>query len=217
MKLRSIPFLILVSFLPSLAWANSDHQTWNVLSVETAYKNTAFGVELESRTSEHDSNENVHQIKPEVFHPLGPGKLGFIYTFETDGSFKEKTENRYSFAYDFKSYKSKSFEIVSRLRQEFRNFSDQNQLAYRFRIRNTLKLKSKIPLDLNPSVSSEWRVYQKDSGGETVENFSHRTVLELQKEMGQWTWTVHYTHNYQKEDAADQNVHAFGLKLGLKI
>lgn len=202
---------------PSLAVAKSDHQTWNAVTLKSSFRAFDYGVELENRTSESDSAENLHQIKPEIFYKLSKGKIGFIYTFETDGSFKEKFENRYSFAYDFDSYKNKSIKITTRLRQEFRNFADQDELAYRFRFRNNLEYQGKIFWNLVPSISSEWRIYQKDSAGKSFENFSHRAILSLEREFDSYLISLNYVHNFQKEDGPDQNTHALGLGLTIKM
>lgn len=202
---------------PSLAGAQSDHQTWNAVSLRSSIHEFEYGVEFENRTSESDSKENLHQIKPEIFYKLSKGKIGFIYTFETDGSFKEKFENRYSFAYDFDSYKNKSIKITTRLRQEFRNFADQDELAYRFRLRNAIELKNTFFWNITPSISSEWRIYQKDSAGKSFENFSHRAILNFEREFDSYLISLNYVHNFQKEDGPDQNTHALGLGLTVKI
>jgi hypothetical protein len=209
-KIISLMSLIMMSLLPLAAKAESDLQTWNSLTLKSKLGKFNYGVEVESRTSETDSNKNLHQIKPEVFYKLKTGKIGFIYTFESDGSFKEKAENRYSFAYDFGLYSNDFLKVATRFRQEFRNFSDESDLAYRLRIRNTLELKDKIFWSLAPSLSSEWRIYEKNSAGKSFENFSHRTILEFEKDFDVCLIAVHYTHNFQKEDAKDQNTHAFG-------
>jgi|GEM_PF-2702048 len=208
---------IFIFFLPLIVKAESDLQTWNTITVKSRIDRFSYGLELESRTSESDSNNNLHQLKPEVFYELSKGKIGFIYTFETDGSFKEKTENRYSFAYDFDSYKNDLLKVTTRFRQEFRNFSDQGELAYRFRFRNTVELKNKIFWKLIPSVSSEWRIYEKDSAGKSFENFSHRAILQFEKTFGAYALSLNYTHNFQKETAADKNTHAIGLSLTASI
>jgi len=209
--------LIVTLLLPIISWAESDHQSWNSLKIKSNFQNFNYGVELENRISGSVSSANLNQVKPEIFYKMKTGTIGFIYTFETDDTFNEKAENRYSFAYDFKLYKSDAFEVNTRLRQEFRNFSDQNQLAYRFRLRNSILLNGFELRKIVPSVSSEWRIYEKDSAGKTFENFSHRTILAFKKSFQKFDLSLHYTHNYQKEDEADQNTHAFGLKFGSEI
>ena len=209
--------LIITLLLPIVSWAESDHQSWNSLKIKSNFANFSYGVELENRTSGKVSSANLNQIKPEVFYKLSAGKIGFIYTFETDDMFNEKAENRYSFAYDFKPYKTDLLEVNTRFRQEFRNFSDQNQLAYRFRFRNSFNVHVIKFWNVLPAISSEWRIYQKDSAGKSFENFSHRTVLAFKKPFQQFELSLHYTHNYQKEDEADQNTHALGFKLGAEI
>lgn len=208
-------FILLTLLLPVVSQADSDHQIWSSIKPKGKTKSWSYGVEVENRTTvqEQQSLVNTHQIKPEIFYKLSKGRLGLIQNYVTDGSLNRKRENRFSLVYDLDPWQFSRFNIQTRLRQEFRNFIEQDDLAYRFRMQNRLIFKSVMLLGAVPSLSSEWRVYQTDAGGEKVKNFSHRTIFALTKKVDDFQASLFYLHNYQKEDGADENTHVLGLNL----
>lgn len=168
---------ILLTFLNlSVSFAESDGQLWNRIYKEYSKDDLEFGLQLQLRYSDEQTNLYEEQINASIHHKyqdVYKSYMGVIFTAGFSGQFSELAEKRFAIQYGMRPLSFYQF----RFRYEMRNFSDEESLANRFRVLNGLDSKKVLFLDFTPFITSELNFYMNEFGQTQAGISSHRTIV----------------------------------------
>ena len=157
-------FLIFIPFL-TLGSTDHDYGSWNsLILVKPVSNNNQFSFEHEIRYSDEQDGLSQEQSKFLFETKLKKNNiLGFGFNHRYGGAYSKTTERRYLVQYANKILTGSKLGYDLRFRFELRDFTGNNRLAQRFRVRNLLNLLIFKYKKWQPSVSSEFNFYINDN------------------------------------------------------
>lgn len=195
---RSLIILFTITAINSIASASSDLQSWNTFTISGSKNNFQYSIQTEGRYSLEEAKVYEEHFKPYVGYNTPIGEFGFVFSFLADEVFTKTFEKRYALQYSKDLFMNNDLIYEVRLRQEFRDFSDQSSIAQRFRLRNQFELIGLSVKNWIPYTNSEFNIYTNKTLLGPRGFSSHRFILGITRGFQGFEFGISFTHNYKK-------------------
>lgn len=194
--MRIIVFLFfLLNWNAILASTSEEGFLWGIFRYQRPVRNNEFSWQLQLR---HDFGER--RLVEEQFNfqwnkKTSMGDFGLLLTLGTADQFKIWRERRYALQWENDFYKKGRWDYSLRLRQEFRDFRTEKDLAYRFRLRNEVSYLFYRVWWLN--LSSEFNWYQNSLSTNAPGFASHRSIFGVIHKVPTIEFAIQYIYDYR--------------------
>lgn len=213
MKSLLLFFFTLLQPISLHAQNQTSHQAWGIFRYQKQVEYHNLGAQLQLRYNFESEKLYEEQVNLSYHRSNRYGEWGGIFTLGTEDGFSKNKELRYAFEWESHSLKQKSWSYTIRLRQEFRDFSNEDYLVYRSRMRNQINYQLPQHSDLSVSLSSEFNFYWNAFTNQGSGFSSHRTILSLDFDKNWGEYELGYIHDYREFLTTVENRHILAFTL----
>jgi hypothetical protein len=191
--------LLALLLAPSLAFGAPQNRSkiWSILRYSYARDASTWGGQLQNRYDLDEGAGFEEQINLFYSHEFGENRVTLIGTVRTLDAYDRIDEIRYALDWDRDFLLPNKWKYNIRLRHEVRDFTDEDELAHRFRIRQQVDWRQKWLAFSSFDLSSEFNFYLNEFQPGVRGFSSHRSILQAWIETSSVNWGLAYLNDYR--------------------